>query len=132
MLFKGKKVVKVVLGKAMPSEYVSYEVMELLRAYFRGGRVNFGSVDVDLPVSDFVRGVLERVRLIPYGTTVTYGELARTLGTKGFRAVGRALSLNPVPVIIPCHRVVSTRGLGGFSAGLRWKRFLLELEGCGA
>ncbi len=132
MLFKGEKVAKVVLGRAVPSDCVDFKVVKLLHAYFKGERVDFALVEVELSVSDFARRVLEEVRLIPYGTTITYGELARRLGTKGFRAVGRALSLNPVPVIIPCHRVVSAKGLGGFTAGLEWKRFLLELEGCGA
>ena len=68
---------------------------------------------------------------IPYGTLVTYGELARMAGNeKAARAAGSAMAGNPMPIIIPCHRVVAAgRRIGGFSAGLEWKRSLLELEG---
>lgn len=68
---------------------------------------------------------------IPYGTTVTYGELARRVGRPGAaRAVGGACGANPLPIIVPCHRVLPLGGgLGGFRAGSEWKRLLLELEG---
>jgi len=67
---------------------------------------------------------------IPAGVTWRYGDLAVHLGRPGAaRAVGRALGGNPLPVLIPCHRVVGATGLGGFSCGLAWKRYLLGLEG---
>ncbi len=66
---------------------------------------------------------------IPYGATVTYGELAKTLKCNSPRAVGQALKKNPLPIIIPCHRVVGKKGnLTGFSCGLDLKRHLLEIE----
>ena len=67
---------------------------------------------------------------IPYGATQTYGEVALRIGKPGAsRAVGTACGRNPVPVLVPCHRVVASGGkLGGFSAGLSWKRNLLNLE----
>lgn len=69
------------------------------------------------------RGLLE----IPAGETRTYGELAERLGT-GPRAMGQALGANPLPILIPCHRVVAATGIGGFSDGLDWKRRLLAFE----
>lgn len=65
---------------------------------------------------------------IPSGETCTYGELADILKTAP-RALGQALGANPLPILVPCHRVVAARGLGGFSCGVEWKKRLLELEG---
>lgn len=83
------------------------------------------------PAGDFTRRVLEAARLIPRGTCVTYGELARRAGRPGAaRAVGQAMARNPVPLIVPCHRVVGAGSrLGGFAGGTSLKRALLELEG---
>jgi methylated-DNA-[protein]-cysteine S-methyltransferase len=67
---------------------------------------------------------------IPAGTTTTYGALAVRVGVpRGARAVGQAVGCNPLPVVLPCHRVVACDGAGGFGAGLCWKRYLLECEG---
>lgn len=81
--------------------------------------------------SDFQRAVWQLLLAIPPGHTRTYGELAHDLNkTAGARAVGAACGANPIPVIIPCHRVVAANGkLGGFSGGLEWKRRLLQIEG---
>ena len=78
----------------------------------------------------FTARVLAALRRIPRGTTITYGELARRMGApRAARAVGTACGANPLPLFIPCHRVVAAGGrLGGFSAGLAWKRFLLAKE----
>lgn len=90
----------------------------------------------DLPVSltglsAFTRAVLLACRAIPYGETRSYGELAASLGRPtAARAVGGALGRNPVPLVIPCHRVVGHAGdLTGFTGGLHWKRALLTHEG---
>ena len=99
-----------------------------LEEYFRGERTEF-SCEIDLSgLSDFTRQVLDETRKIKYGTTITYSELAHRIGSKAVRAVGGALSRNPVPIIVPCHRVVSKNGLGGYSAGVDVKKKLLELE----
>ncbi len=99
-----------------------------LEEYFRGERTEF-SCDIDLSgLSDFTRRVLDETRKIKYGTTITYSELAHRVGSKAVRAVGSALSRNPIPIIIPCHRVVSKNGIGGYSSGVDVKRKLLELE----
>jgi methylated-DNA-[protein]-cysteine S-methyltransferase len=69
------------------------------------------------------KGLLE----IPFGEVRTYGELARRLATSP-RAMGQALGANPLPILIPCHRVIAADGLGGFACGLEWKRKLLKFE----
>lgn len=102
-----------------------------LARYFSGERVSFLNYPVklsELPV--FSRQVLEAARRIPYGERCSYGELARAVGRPGAaRAVGQALHRNPLPIIIPCHRVVGADGgLRGFAGGVELKRRLLELE----
>jgi methylated-DNA-[protein]-cysteine S-methyltransferase len=100
-----------------------------LTAYFRGQLHEF-----DLPLrldgTAFQRRVWEQLRLIPYGTTISYGELARRVGDPhASRAVGLANGRNPVAVIVPCHRVVGADGsLTGFGGGVDRKRALLDLE----
>lgn len=81
--------------------------------------------------TDFQRFVWEAMLRIPCGHTQSYGEIANALGKPGAtRAVGTACGANPIPLIVPCHRVLAAGGrIGGFSAGLHWKRHLLEREG---
>jgi methylated-DNA-[protein]-cysteine S-methyltransferase len=103
---------------------------EQLAEYFAGRRRRF-----DLPLApagtDFQRSVWQGLREIPYGTTLSYGELARRVGRpRAVRAVGAANGANPLPVIVPCHRVIGANGrLTGFGGGLPAKMALLELEG---
>ena len=100
-----------------------------LCAYARGERRDF-ELALDLRGSEFQRRVWDALRRIPYGRTRTYGELASELGQSGAsRAVGAANGQNPVPVVVPCHRVVARDGLGGFTGGLDHKRRLLAHEG---
>ncbi len=104
-----------------------------LRDYFEGSRASF-DVPLDLSrVTPFQLSVLQAVRTIPAGTVWTYGQMARAIGKpQASRAVGQALGRNPVPVVIPCHRVIAGDGsLGGYSGGggLASKRLLLDLEG---
>jgi len=98
-----------------------------IERYFRGEKICF-DLEFELRVSNFTRKVLEEVSNIPYGETRTYAEIAKKLKTSP-RAVGRALSRNPVAVLIPCHRVVAKNGLGGYTWGLELKKALLRLEG---
>ena len=80
--------------------------------------------------TDLQKAVWNELKKIPRGQTRTYGEIAEAIGKpKAVRAVGTACGANPVPLFIPCHRVVAKNGLGGFGAGLPWKKLLLELEG---
>lgn len=78
----------------------------------------------------FQKRVWGMLRQIPFGKFVTYENLAVTLGNpRGARAIGQALSKNPIPIIIPCHRVLGKKGLGGFTGGIHIKKRLLEIEG---
>lgn len=100
-----------------------------LGEYFKGYRTKF-EITIELEVSDFTRKVLDEVARIPYGKTATYGRIARRVGNRrASRAVGRAVGANPLPLLIPCHRVIAADGLGGFGAGLELKKRLLRLEG---
>ncbi len=102
-----------------------------LRRYAEGAKVRW-SVALDLAGGTaFQRKVWRTLQQIPYGETRSYAWVARRIGKpKAARAVGAACGANPIPVIIPCHRVVASDGsLGGFTAGLAWKRKLLRLEG---
>lgn len=106
------------------------QAMTQLREYFAGKRKDF-----DLPVAvegtAFQRSVWRALQEIPYGATISYGELARRVGNpKASRAAGSANGANRIPIVIPCHRVIAAGGkLGGFGGGLPIKEALLELEG---
>ena len=101
-----------------------------LREYFSGRRRRF-TVKLDLDGTEFQREAWGAMRRIPFGSTISYGDQARSIGKpKAFRAVGSANGKNPVPIIVPCHRVLASDGsLGGYSLGLPMKRRLLALEG---
>ncbi len=104
-----------------------------LQEYFAGKRRAF-DVPVDLQGTPFQLEVWNRLSAIPYGQTRTYAEIAEEIGKpKAFRAVGMANNKNPVPIIVPCHRVIGARGkLVGYAADVKVKRYLLELEGVDA
>jgi methylated-DNA-[protein]-cysteine S-methyltransferase len=122
---------------ARASEAAPAEIDQLivdLQGYMTGRDVSFAAVAVDLTnVEPFRLKVYQAARAIPWGHTVSYGELAQRIGfAGGARAVGQALSRNPVPIIIPCHRVLAKgHRVGGFSAhgGIFTKERLLALEG---
>ncbi len=102
-----------------------------LRAYFRDGTASFDLDVAPESASDFDRRVWEALRKVPAGRTITYGELARRAGYPGAaRAVGGAMARNPIPIVIPCHRVVGESGsMQGYGLGLWRKRWLLDHEG---
>ena len=103
-----------------------------LMDYFEGKPVDFADVQVDLgDRGAFHKAVLRATQRIPYGTLVTYGDLARMAGSPGAaRAAGCAMAGNTMLIVVPCHRVVAAGGkIGGFGCGLEWKRSLLRLEG---
>jgi methylated-DNA-[protein]-cysteine S-methyltransferase len=102
-----------------------------LDEYFRGRRHAFDlALDWAL-ITPFARRVLRKTAAIPYGGYLSYAEVAAEAGSpRGARAAGNALGSNPIPIVIPCHRVLhSGGGIGGYGGGLDRKRFLLELEG---
>ena len=108
------------------------ELRSRVRSYF-GGTGSCAAVPTDLTaVAGFTRRVLEAARGIPAGTTITYGELARRAGSpRAGRAAGQVMARNQAPLVVPCHRVVGVRGLGGFAGGLTLKARLLALESGG-
>lgn len=101
-----------------------------LEEYFAGSRREF-TLPLDLQGTDFQLRCWNGLLQIPYGQTCSYADLARKVGSpKGFRAVGMANHDNPIPIIVPCHRVItSDRKLGGYGGGLDLKEKLLRLEG---
>jgi methylated-DNA-[protein]-cysteine S-methyltransferase len=103
-----------------------------LKDYFAGGLTEFTQpVDLSAVHGPFQRKVLRRLARLPFGQVISYGELASRSGSpRGARAVGAAMAANPLPVVIPCHRVIETRGkLGGYSGGVANKKKLLAHEG---
>jgi len=107
------------------------DVLGQVVRHFRGERVEF-RVELDPTLgTPFQREVWRALRSLPYGSTASYGWIARQVGRpKGPRAVGQAVGSNPWPIIVPCHRVLAGDGtLGGFGGGLALKRALLKLEG---
>lgn len=102
----------------------------MLEKYFSGEQEDF-KVTLDLAGSAFQKKVWRELKGIPYGKTLSYGEVASRVGTpKGARAVGNACGENPVPIIVPCHRVLKGDGsIGGYTGGVWIKKRLLEMEG---
>jgi methylated-DNA-[protein]-cysteine S-methyltransferase len=106
------------------------KLSEELIKYFKGEKVPFYDYPLDLSsFTPFQRDVWSVTQMVPYGEVRTYSWIAWKVGCSP-RAVGGALRRNPLPLIIPCHRIISSNhGLGGFSFGIEWKRKLLEIEG---
>lgn len=106
------------------------ETKRQLTQYFDREREQF-DIPLDAAGTDFQRAVWDSLRQIPYGEQRTYGDIAHSIGRpKAVRAVGAANGRNPIPIIVPCHRVIGSNGtLTGFAGGLALKRELLALEG---
>ena len=105
------------------------EALLQLDAYF-SGRLKTFSLNLCLDVRPFQKKVLTTLRRVPYGQTISYGKLAEKIGSpKASRAVGQANAKNPIPIVIPCHRVIGSNGkLTGFGGGISIKQALLDLE----
>jgi methylated-DNA-[protein]-cysteine S-methyltransferase len=112
-----------------PANPLLAEAVRQLHAYF-DGRLRRFDLPLDLTGTDFQRRVWLELTRIPYGETRSYGELARSIGApKAVRAVGAANGANPIPIVVPCHRVIGAGGkLVGYGGGLPLKRRLLSLE----
>lgn len=125
VLFDGRRI------SSEDSSPVLDEAARQLEAYFNGDLVTF-ELPLELHGTEFNRRCWLALASIPYGQTVSYGEQARRLGlgNDAARAVGAANGRNPLPIVLPCHRVIGADGsLTGFGGGLHVKRFLLEHEG---
>ncbi len=122
--------------KATPASGAIYEIFcktsEILDRYFSGEPLDFAQLDFLAPKgTPFQQAVWAILRTIPYGKTISYGDIAHRLGKpNAMRAVGGAVGRNPISILIPCHRVLGKeRALTGFGGGLPNKRYLLQLEG---
>lgn len=116
-------------AKCIPDAEATQIYVDQLQEYFAGKRCEF-LVPLDLRATIFQRAVYRELQRIAYGATCSYGELAARIGNpKSMRAVGSANATNPIPIIIPCHRVVAAGGkLGGYAGGRELKERLLALE----
>jgi O-6-methylguanine DNA methyltransferase len=120
--FEGEMLRAIVLPRNMPADFSALDLKGMLEQLEQ------------FPISfegapPFHQRIWKRLRQIPWGSALTYAELARAVDSpRAFRAVGQACGANPLPLIVPCHRVLAEHGLGGFGAGLAWKKRLLELE----
>jgi methylated-DNA-[protein]-cysteine S-methyltransferase len=128
----------VLVGHELPRPYVDGgsrgELADRFAAYFAGERPSFDDVEIDLDGhTPFQAALIEALRSVPYGETVSYGELAALAGSpNAARAAGTFCAGNRFPLVIPCHRVVAADGIGGYgSLGVDYKRRLLALEGVG-
>jgi methylated-DNA-[protein]-cysteine S-methyltransferase len=108
---------------------VMREMMRQLQGYFEGRLKSF-DVPLEIAGTEFQKRVWSALRTIPYGQTRSYSQIAAQIGApRAVRAVGAANGRNPIPIIVPCHRVIGAYGsLVGFGGGLDWKRLLLNLE----
>jgi len=111
-------------------ERVSHSLKMQLREYFKGRLREFTQEVVLLQGTDFDKKVWLALKEIPYGETRSYRWIAERIGnSKAVRAVGQALGRNPLPIILPCHRIIESNGsIGGYSGGINIKRRLLDLE----
>jgi methylated-DNA-[protein]-cysteine S-methyltransferase len=120
------------LGRRDEESPILKEAATQLEEYFAGERTAF-DLRMELDGTSFQREVWSELSRIPYGQTISYGELARRVRRpKGPRAVGQANGRNPIAIIVPCHRVLASNGIGGYGGGLTVKRALLALEGVSA
>ena len=133
VLNKDRQLVRIDLNVPPPSEIRNVSLFENVftqfSEYFEGTRRDF-TLPFCLNGRAFEMRVWKALLKIPYGETRSYGEIAAVCGNpKAARAVGQAVHRNPLPIIVPCHRVVGVSNLGGYAGGLAIKRFLLRLEG---
>jgi methylated-DNA-[protein]-cysteine S-methyltransferase len=107
------------------------ELADMMTDYLNGKRVDFSGVEVRFPdAGPFTLKAWEALRGVKYGEVITYGELAMRAGSPAAsRAAGHACATNQVAVVVPCHRVVSSGGIGGFGSDIEAKKSLLKLEG---
>ena len=106
------------------------KTIDWLNRYFEGKQPRISELPLKLEGTIFQKQVWNALLEIPYGTVVTYGDIARRMNTKAYQAVGQAIGKNPIGIIVPCHRVVgNNKKLTGFSGGMDIKKYLLAHEG---
>ena len=117
-------------GASSEAERIVETAVRELRAFFAGESARFHA-PIDVAGTAFQRAVWEETKALAYGTLASYQDIARRIGKPlAYRAVGNALGQNPLPVIVPCHRVIASDGsFGGYTRGLPWKERLLAHEG---
>ncbi len=130
-LYLGDTLPKAMLPRDDQAPWWHTDAIRLLGEYLGGAAVRLDHLPRDVAGTRFQFAVWDALTRIPRGQVITYGELARRIGRSGAaRAVGAALKANPLPILVPCHRVVASGGrLGGFTPGLSIKRALLRIEG---
>ncbi len=122
--WQGNTVYRVHFGRTGPAG----PVHPLIHRYLLGQEVDLSSIRTPADEGEERSAAIRRaVRKVPYGEVTTYGEIAAEVGTSP-RAVGQAMARNPTPLVIPCHRIVSKKGIGGFTPPLEIKRELLAME----
>lgn len=130
-----KEISKQILQQIYPNENIVEnksgfnDVVNQLTEYFAGKRKHF-TIKTKIQLSPFYKKTLTEVAKVPYGETVSYSQIAQKLNSpKAARAVGSANARNPLPIIIPCHRIIANNGkLGGYAGGLKIKKYLLKFE----
>ena len=102
-----------------------------LNILFDAKTVDWSSYPLDMSIgTEFQINVWKMLQRIPFGATYSYSEIAHLMNSRAVRAVGSACACNPIPIVIPCHRVIQKSGnLGNYTGGVEWKRFLLKCEG---
>jgi len=117
-------------GRTAANDPLAVRALSQLREYLAGARTTF-DLPLDLSAATSFRGaVLEALLAVPFGAVVSYAGLAERVGSRSPRAVGQAVGWNPLPIVVPCHRVITRNGrLGGYSGGIDRKVALLALEG---
>jgi len=132
VIFGAKKLPTAKSVSSKASEHLT-QTERQLREYFAGKRKKF-SIKLDISGTEFQESVWYALNKIAYGKTVSYAQQAKLVRKpKAFRAVGSANGKNPIPIVVPCHRVIASNGgLGGYSLGLKMKRQLMKLEGISA
>jgi methylated-DNA-[protein]-cysteine S-methyltransferase len=131
MIFSGKSLVGVSFKKPHTKRGKAPEAFKKeIEAYFNGGLRKFSQKTAFDEGTEFEQQVWLAIRDVPYGETRTYKWLAERVGSpEGSRAVGQALAKNPIPIVIPCHRIIESSGkMGGYSSGVDIKRRLLKME----
>ena len=122
------------LSNEIPDDEVLVKTRKWLDSYFKGEKPSINELDLAPEGTDFRCEVWKILCEIPYGETITYGEIAsliaqnRGIEKMSAQAVGGAVGHNPIAIIIPCHRVIGADGLGGYAGGRKRKEFLLKLE----